>query len=223
MIFTIAIFAYAKESAIETFKSYFAEKKGVSTAEQYADMTKKYWGKSTIEALDKLLMHWDDSPSIENAFDVSELEIGTVTEYPNVKNYGDMTIISYSRKGHNNIWGKATLVKEGEAWKMYSDFLTSKYIPSNIEECFNELKKDLTPEKLEEFKNKKEESLAEYHFGWGMQIRNDWGLRAGSRLAEYFRKMGVTDPDEMSSIILCSFHRYLNNQDIRLEEQVKDH
>ncbi len=95
------------------------------------------------------------------------------------------------------------------------------YIPQNLEECFVELNKVLSKEDIETFKNKKEEEIVDYHFGLGMWMRNNWGLWKGSRLAKYFNNMGIFHPDDMSSIILNSFHRHLNNKEIRLEEQVK--
>ncbi|NME72089.1 DUF6794 domain-containing protein [Flammeovirga aprica] len=39
--------------------------------------------------------------------------------------------------------------------------------------------------------------------------------------SKYFRDLGINHPDDMSSIILTSFHRYLNDIDIKLDEQVK--
>jgi len=65
------------------------------------------------------------------------------------------------------------------------DRKASIYIPANLEECFVELKKTLTPEQLTEFKNKKGNELADVHFGLGMWIRNNWGLWQKSRLAKY--------------------------------------
>ena len=95
------------------------------------------------------------------------------------------------------------------------------YIPKNLEECFNELKKVMTPEQLDEFKNKKEDNVIEYHHSIGRWIRNNWGLWSESRLAKYFNSIGIHHPDDMSGIILDSFYRHLNGKDIRLEEQVK--
>ncbi|MBM3249320.1 MAG: hypothetical protein FJZ09_00530 [Candidatus Omnitrophica bacterium] len=53
----------------------------------------------------------------------------------------------------------------------------SVYIPADLVECFSELKKIMTPQQLEEFKNKKEDEVVGYHMGLGMWIRNNWGLR----------------------------------------------
>ena len=95
------------------------------------------------------------------------------------------------------------------------------YIPKNLDECFIELKKELSQKELEEFKNKGEDKVIEYHHSLGMWIRNNWGLWSGSRLAKYFNEIGVYHPDDMSSIILDSLHRHLNGKDIKIEEQIK--
>ncbi len=97
------------------------------------------------------------------------------------------------------------------------------YIPGNLEECFVELKKRFSTKQLEEFKNLKEEKevIIRYDPSTGLWIRNNWGLWSGSRLAKYFNAMGIKHPDDMSSIILSSFHHYLNGLEINLAEQVR--
>jgi len=96
------------------------------------------------------------------------------------------------------------------------------YIPKSLNECFSELKRLLTRKELADFKSVKEEEISVYHMGLGRWIRNNWGLWAGdSRLAKYFKDKGINNPDDMSGIILTSFYRYLNNKDIKLDEQIQ--
>lgn len=64
-------------------------------------------------------------------------------------------------------------------------------------------------------------STSRLHRGFGMWIRNNWGLWRDSKLKHYFLDKGVGHPEDMSGIILTSYHRYLNNKPIDLEEQVK--
>lgn len=59
------------------------------------------------------------------------------------------------------------------------------------------------------------------HRGFGMWIRNNWGLWRNSKLKHYFLDKGVGHPDDMSGIILTSYHRYLNKKPIDLEGQIK--
>lgn len=55
----------------------------------------------------------------------------------------------------------------------------------------------------------------------GIWIRSEWQLLEGSRLSKYFNEMGVAHPENMSEIILISYHRSLSEKNIRLEEQVR--
>ncbi len=83
-------------------------------------------------------------------------------------------------------------------------------IPTNLQECFDELKK---LKGLEGFKSMlEEEVIVSYHFSLGQHLRKKWGLWKGGPLYEYFEKMGLHHPDDMSGVILLSFHRHLNEQ-----------
>jgi len=98
----------------------------------------------------------------------------------------------------------------------------SLYIPKDLEECFQELTALLPPKDLAEFKSAPEgQACAEMHMGLGMWMRNNWGLWAGSRLSFYFADLGVFHPDDMSGVILRSFHRHLNGKPLKVEKQVK--
>ena len=65
------------------------------------------------------------------------------------------------------------------------------------------------------------EFSGKYHFGFGMWMRNNWGLWKGSRLSKYFNSIGVYHPDDMTGIIFDSYHRQLTGHEIKLNEQVK--
>ncbi len=98
---------------------------------------------------------------------------------------------------------------------------TGIYVPKNLDECFSELKKMLSPELVEEMQTGNEADMAQYHHGLGMWLRNNWGLWSGSRLKRYFNNLGINHPDDMSGIILDSFWRNLNHKPVELENQVK--
>ncbi|MET0464088.1 MAG: DUF6794 domain-containing protein [Chitinophagaceae bacterium] len=67
-----------------------------------------------------------------------------------------------------------------------------------------------------------DEFIVSYHFGLGMSMRNNWGLWRGSRLAKHFKALGIFHPDDMSGIILTSFHRKLLGKDIDLQGQIRE-
>jgi len=98
------------------------------------------------------------------------------------------------------------------------------YIPKDLDDSIRELKKISDPENIAQLKSKEEKDLIQYHHGLGMYLRNRWihGLQCErSRLGQYFLDLGVTHPDEMSSIIIKSFWRHLNEKDINLKEQLE--
>ncbi len=95
------------------------------------------------------------------------------------------------------------------------------YIPEDLDACIAELLRTVLPKEIEKFKNSAEKNTSIYHFGTGMAMRNNWGLWSGSKLAKWFNGIGIEHPDDMSGIILTSFWRHLNDQELRLDEQVK--
>jgi tetratricopeptide (TPR) repeat protein len=86
------------------------------------------------------------------------------------------------------------------------------YIPRNLEECFEELKKFLSEETIELFRSR-EDAGAYLHHGFGTGMRNSWGLWRGSRLSEYFNDRGVFHPDDMSAIIMDEFQDHLSGEE----------
>ena len=98
---------------------------------------------------------------------------------------------------------------------------TGVYIPTDLDDCFKELKKMLPSETVNKMKSGPEKDMIKYHFGLGTWMRNNWGLWAGSRLRDYLHKLGLRHPDDMSSVILKSFWRHLNGKPLKIDEQVK--
>lgn len=97
-------------------------------------------------------------------------------------------------------------------------------IPTNLNECFIELDTVFatSPVDLKIFKNAKEDTaIARIHHGLGRWIRNNWGLwTKDTKLYNTFNEMQLWHADDMSSIILTSYHRYINGVEINLKEQV---
>ena len=94
-------------------------------------------------------------------------------------------------------------------------------IPTNLEECFIALNEMLGSEQVEEFKGWDENSVVgKSHHSLGRFLRNEWGLWSGSDLKTYFEGMGIKHADDMSGIIIDSYHRHLNGKPLDVEEQV---
>ncbi|NMH24216.1 DUF6794 domain-containing protein [Flavobacterium solisilvae] len=101
---------------------------------------------------------------------------------------------------------------------------SNDYIPKNLIEALNYLDCKWSKNDKDIFKNKEEQdAVSEIHFSTGLNIRNSWGLWGKRRnsLKRYFIRKGVFHPDDISSIILTSFHRHINNKEIGLDEQIK--
>jgi hypothetical protein len=103
--------------------------------------------------------------------------------------------------------------------KKYKD----DYIPIGLNDAITYLECTWSKKDKQRFRKQPErEATASLHFGTGLSIRNGWGLWKGENsLVKYFNSIGIFHPDDMSSIILTSFHRHLNNKDIDLEKQIQ--
>lgn len=99
------------------------------------------------------------------------------------------------------------------------------YIPTDLNDATNFLNCVWSDTSKVAFKNKPEiDAVSELHFGTGLYMRNNWGLWAGKNsLYHFFKSKGIFHPDDMSSIILTSFHRTLNDTDIHLDEQIAEY
>jgi len=94
------------------------------------------------------------------------------------------------------------------------------YVPVDLDDAIRHLKETLPPEDIEFLKTASEGEIVRLHSGFGMGLRNGWGLWAGSRLAEWFNSIGIYHPDDMSAIVTDSLVRELRGEPIELEAQV---
>ena len=102
-------------------------------------------------------------------------------------------------------------------------------VPKNLEECYDALNHMNIPDRDSWLKDDEKTAMAWAHHGLGMWLRNNWDLWAVKNspfwedtLPGYFNNMGIKHPDDMSSIILTSYHRHMNGKDIELEKQIND-
>lgn len=105
--------------------------------------------------------------------------------------------------------------------RFYADSLQHIYIPKDLEDAFKQINSfwpDSTKTMVKSWTE--DEFSGRLHHGFGMWMRNNWQLWGGSRLSKYFNDLGIHHPDDMSGIILDSYHRHLNNKEIQLEEQI---
>jgi len=94
--------------------------------------------------------------------------------------------------------------------------------PKSIDEAVNMLLDKFTEEDKANFKRQSEsDAVSELHMSVGMTIRNAWVRHGDERLKAEFNTIGVFHPDDMSSIILTSAHRKLNNIPVNINGQAQ--
>ena len=106
-----------------------------------------------------------------------------------------------------------------------------KYRPKNLYEALAQLDK-ITPDsiKAKVISMTENDFIAQTHFTTGMGIRNEWlynryllGLIVTkSELRKELSAKGLFSNDDMSGVILRSFHRQLSGVDLNLDQQIKD-
>lgn len=119
------------------------------------------------------------------------------------------------------------------------EMLHIDYVPETLEETFLWLDKFLQDKEL--FKETPEkEMMGMAHHGLGRWLRNKWYLWWSEKFAiesieekdslypqtkptlnSYFESLGIHHADDMSGIVLVSYHRHLNDKPIELEKQVE--
>jgi hypothetical protein len=94
--------------------------------------------------------------------------------------------------------------------------------PATLDEAILYFEKKWTDKQKEDYRNTPEkEAVSENHFSLGVWIRNEWLYgNKDTALVNHFNRMGIDQPNDMSTIILTSLHRKLNNLPIDLEGQV---
>ena len=93
------------------------------------------------------------------------------------------------------------------------DTIAGVYIPKDLGECFLQLDQILPDIERKDMQAlPRRTGMIRYHLDLGMWMRNNWGLHGGSRLQKYFRDRRITDPEEMSTIILYYYHDWLNGK-----------
>lgn len=99
-------------------------------------------------------------------------------------------------------------------------FKANDTIPINIKECIDKML--MWNNGTDKFKRLLEaDAIVSTHHTVGKWIRNEWGLWQGSKLKDYFLGLGLTHPDDMSSIIIRGFHRHLNGKPMNIEEEIE--
>lgn len=103
-----------------------------------------------------------------------------------------------------------------------ADSISGIYIPIDLNDCFKQIDGFWSDSTKMKVKLQSEDYFSvDAHMGFGMWMRNNWKLWGGSRLSKYFHDLGIDHPDDMSGIILRSYHRYLTGKELNLTQQIE--
>lgn len=94
-------------------------------------------------------------------------------------------------------------------------------LPVDLDDALRILYDQLESELDKIYELSEKEFLGQAHHGLGRFLRNEWGLWTGSDIQRWFKERGIHHADDMSGIILTSFHRKLHGKDIDLDKQIK--
>ena len=97
---------------------------------------------------------------------------------------------------------------------------SSKAIPIGLKSTIKQIDQSLNDTIKYDFKIAPEEiATSKHHFGLGLDIRNEKGLWRRSFIRTYFKLNRINHADDMSGIILKTYHRKLNDKPIKFKDQ----
>lgn len=116
----IAIHAFAESEALNVFKKYFSEIGSCKNYDEYERVTRKYAYSDMIKKMDSTEVKSLSREFKENLFFMVKSQFFDVRELVVVEEntQGNKASIEYSRKGHSNLKGTATLIMENNIWKI---------------------------------------------------------------------------------------------------------
>lgn len=90
-----------------------------------------------------------------------------------------------------------------------------------LEDCFEWLDSLDIGDKDSWLKMDENKAMSLAHHGFGTMIRNELKLWNDGSIVSFFNKHGIYHADDMSGIILTSYHRMKNGFGIKLKNQIK--
>lgn len=96
-------------------------------------------------------------------------------------------------------------------------------IPKTLDEAVEILYTDIKKQQKDFYEKVKngQEKLSSYHHTTGRNIRNSWGLWAGSDLRDFFFDLGLYHADDMSGIIFESVQAKIRGNKFDVDAAVK--
>jgi hypothetical protein len=137
--------------------------------------------------------------------------------------FGPLDVIIYKYQDKEE---DATIILKGSCAEIVKSTTRLKVetrpIPKTLDDAVDYLYSQIDDKDIDKIKSIfEDEFVGRNHFFAGMKLRNNWDLWGGSVLSEYFNKLGIFHPDDMSGIIHKSLYRKIVGKDRDLEGQIK--
>jgi len=100
------------------------------------------------------------------------------------------------------------------------EYINDIYIPSDVADAMKQID-DLSNEEGRARLLEANEDLAAERlvFGLGKWMIVNWNFYEGSRLSHHLKSFGVSLPNDMAKFLIVSYHRYLRDAPLELEER----
>jgi hypothetical protein len=95
------------------------------------------------------------------------------------------------------------------------------YIPKDLNDAFTQLDQLIDDADKDKTRSVEEELAVKKLFPTlGRWMWVNWHFMEGSRLSAYLASYGLKSPEDMSSFLIRSYHRYLNKKDLDIKGQM---
>lgn len=119
---------------------------------------------------------------------------------------------------------KRLLYESEDIDSLANDSISGVYIPYDLDDAIGRIHIFFCSDTQHlEFIQKTEESAVGCeHLGASLVMRAYWGLHGGSRLWNYFSKLGIKNGDRISSILMHLYYRKIHNLPMNLQELIDE-
>ena len=119
---------------------------------------------------------------------------------------------------------KRLLYESEDIDSLANDSISGVYIPYDLNDAIGRIHIFFCSDTQHlEFIQKTEESAVGCeHLGASLVMRAYWGLHGGSRLWNYFSKLGIKNGDRISSILMHLYYRKIHNLPMNLQELIDE-
>lgn len=103
--------------------------------------------------------------------------------------------------------------------RIQMEYINNVYIPKDLTDALRELDSKMDAAGKEKFAGMTEaDASTKVYFSFGRWMSVNWGMEEGSRLTQFFNNQGIAKVEDMIRILMVSYHRHVNKQELRTTE-----